>query len=278
MELDVLILSRAGGRPVNEDAGGFWSSERACFCVLSDGAGGHGGGDVASKIAVREALRWFEETPECSLAAVHCALSAANQAIVREQGSRPQLDDMRATAVVLAIDTEHGIAAWGHLGDTRLYCFRRRQVVIRTRDHSVVQSMVDAGLVRPEDLPSLPGRSRLLGALGDLEHFDPAIAEQPITLQNGDCFLLCTDGLWEFVTEADMERDLMDAGSAREWLQALESRVRMRERPGQDNYSALAVWCTSVSDDTWPEDPNGTITTVAPGRTELESASGNRST
>src|SRR3954453_3087784 len=105
MQLEIAALSKAGGRAVNEDACGVWSSPDACFCVLSDGAGGHGGGDVASKLVVSRVLDWFRQRPECSADAVAGALFAANQAVVESQSSDVRLHDMRATVVVLVIDS-----------------------------------------------------------------------------------------------------------------------------------------------------------------------------
>src|ERR1700674_403403 len=243
MELEILTLSKPGGRSRNEDACGVWSNHDACFCVLSDGAGGHGGGDVASKLVVKHALSWFRETPSCSGSAVEAALRAANRAVVSEQGSREALNEMRATAVVLAIDTARSEATWGHLGDSRLYCFRNRCIVAQTRDHSVVQSMVDAGYLLASDLRTAPGRSKLLAALGDAEHFEPSIEPGTLPLFDGDAFLLCTDGFWEYAKEDEMEAALTAATSAEEWLRALEASILKRGRPGQDNYSAIALWC-----------------------------------
>lgn len=248
MELEIAVLSRPGGRTVNEDACGFWSGADVCFCVVSDGAGGHGGGDVASKLVVQEALAAFRDKhEECNGDAVEAAMRIANEALVREQGSRVELADMRATVVVLAIDFDREYAAWGHLGDSRLYCFRRRRIVAQTRDHSVVQSMVDAGLLQPDKVRSSPERSKLLKALGDPDAFEPSIERVAFGLEDEDKFLLCTDGLWEYVEEGELERSLQDASSAEEWLRALESCVLARSPAKHDNYSALAVWCKDAS-------------------------------
>jgi serine/threonine protein phosphatase PrpC len=150
---------------------------------------------------------------------------------------------MRTTAVVLAVDFEHGLATWAHLGDSRLYCFRRGEIVVQTRDHSVVQSLVEAGLLQAKDLRTAPDRSKLLAALGDLDSFEPRVATELFALEDDDKFLLCTDGLWEYVEESELQATLAAAESAEEWLRLLEGRVLARGRTGQDNYSALAVWC-----------------------------------
>src|SRR5215210_4229530 len=105
MELEIAVLSRPGARAVNEDACGWWSSGDVSFCVVSDGAGGHRGGEVASKLIVKEMLGWFRERPEGDAQALEAALRYANETLVREQRSHSEIGDMRATAVVLAIDS-----------------------------------------------------------------------------------------------------------------------------------------------------------------------------
>jgi serine/threonine protein phosphatase PrpC len=243
MELQITVLSKTGARPVNEDAYGFWSNENTCCCVLSDGAGGHTGGAVASKLAVREVLEWFRETPGCDAVSIAAALRRANAAIVGAQRQAPEYARMRATIVVLAVDSEHGAAIWGHLGDTRLYCFRGQRIILQTRDHSVLQSMVDAGYLQSEELRGSPQRNLLLAALGDGMTLEPTIEAAPFPMRDGDIFLLCTDGFWEHIDESGMELALSAAGSAEAWLRQLEGQLVALGSESQDNYSALVVAC-----------------------------------
>jgi serine/threonine protein phosphatase PrpC len=265
MRLEISVLSKPGGRAINEDAYGFWAGSGVCFCVVCDGAGGQGGGDIASKLAVRTALAWFQDEPRCSGQSIEAALASANRAIIEHQETESRLANMRATAVVLAVDSAHRAAAWGHLGDSRLYCFRGHQVVAQTKDHSVVQNMVDAGYIRKEDLRAAKERSKLFAALGQVENFEPAVARSEFVLAEGDAFLLCTDGFWEYIEEAEMEQALSEVGSAEEWLRRMEQQVVVRGGKGQDNYSALAVWCTE-SDAAGAQGPSpsaGTATTIS---------------
>jgi serine/threonine protein phosphatase PrpC len=188
-------------------------------------------------------LGWFRERPECDAGAIEAALRYANEALVREQINNPEVGDMRATAVVLAIDSLRDSAAWGHLGDSRLYCFRGTEIVVQTRDHSLVQTMVDAGMLDAHDARHSPERSKLLNAMGDESTFEPRMQTDAFPLQHGDKFLLCTDGLWERVEESEMEGALVECPSAEEWLRLLEQYVLARANSRQDNYSAMAVWC-----------------------------------
>jgi serine/threonine protein phosphatase PrpC len=83
----------------------------------------------------------------------------------------------------------------------------------------------------------------LFAALGDPNGFDPYVERTPFKMCRGDAFLLCTDGCWEHVEEAEMTAILAEAATPEEWLHALEERVVARGGNGQDNYSAIAVWC-----------------------------------
>ncbi len=250
MELEIFVLSKPGGRTINEDAYGVWSNSSACFCVISDGAGGHQGGEVASRLAVKHVLEWFYKTPEAGTQALAAALKSANDAIVEGQWHSPETSDMRATILVLAIDTAHATATWAHIGDTRLYCFRRQRIIAQTRDHSVVQQMVDAGYIEPQNLRASPSRNALFAALGDPHTFSPSIEATQFRVRDGDVFLLCTDGFWEYLDEAQMEQLLTQAPSPEAWLRQLESEVLKRGRAGQDNYSALVVSCTEAEEKT----------------------------
>jgi len=247
MQLEVSVLSNIGGRDRNEDACGFWTGDGGCFAVVSDGAGGHGGGDVASKLAVRVILTKFQESPECTGEAIDRALKTAHQAIVAQQPTRDELSAMRATAAVLAIDTVHHTAVWGHVGDTRLYCFRNGGIVAQTKDHSVVQKMVDAGYLAQAAIRQSLQRSKLFAALGHDEEFEATIERTPFPLAIGDAFLLCTDGFWEYVDETTMLATLADVPTPAAWLREMVDDVVRRGGREQDNFSALAIFCREAS-------------------------------
>lgn len=250
MQLEIATLSKMGGRSANEDACDYWSTPEVCCCVLSDGLGGHYGGDVASKLVVMSVLDAFQKVPECNIKAVEALLRVGDDAIIQEQERNIDLKYMRATAVILIIDIEQRLAAWGHVGDSRLYCFRRGRVVMQTRDHSVSQRMIDAGYMKPEALRLSPQRNQLIAALGNNKHFDVDITPTELPLQHHDVFLLCSDGLWEYVQENEMEQMLNLSGSASQWLEAMEKQVLARGHEGQDNYSAIALWCHDLDETT----------------------------
>ncbi|WP_063744677.1 PP2C family protein-serine/threonine phosphatase [Paraburkholderia oxyphila] len=274
MQLAFASLTDQGGRQRNEDSLGDWSSERLFYCVIADGAGGHGGGDTASAIVVDTVLADLRYLTLAELPPtgerLASALAHANDNIVEEQShGGPALRDMRSTATLLAIDRERRTAAWAHCGDTRLYCFRAGKIVAQTRDHSMVQDMVDARLITAEAARHHPRRNVLFSALGTLEGL--SIAAQPGTfgLCGRDAFLICTDGFWEYVEEATMLAALAQAASPRAWLEALAAHVRAHAKAGNDNFSASAVW---VGDDEDGEAARDVPAAQASDRKEIRTA------
>ncbi len=243
MELEISVLSNPGGRKRNEDACGFWTGNGCSFAIVSDGAGGHGGGDVASRLAVRVVLQTMRDGLNCSGSSVNEALHAAHRAILAQQPTRDELAGMRATATVLAIDTVRDTAVWGHVGDTRLYCFRDGAIVAQTKDHSVVQKLVDAGYLAQTAVRQSLERSKLFAALGHEEDVPVALHDTEFPLVAGDVFLLCTDGFWEYVDESAMVAALGVATSPAGWLESMVADVVTHGGREQDNFSALAIFC-----------------------------------
>jgi PPM family protein phosphatase len=228
-------ISNAGGRDHNEDC----CDHRGDCWVLADGLGGHGGGEVASRLAVQSVLASLADVPP-SAAGIVQAVQAANHALHREQQTDPALERMRTTLVILASDGSS--ALWGHVGDSRLYHFRGGRLVAQTEDHSVPQAMVKAGEMRAADIRRHEDRNRLLRTLGNNEEPRPTLVRSLVPLARGDAFLLCSDGFWEYVTETDMEITLAKAADPDHWLAQMTRRLIALAEPEHDNYTAMAVF------------------------------------
>lgn len=236
LRFDTASLSRTGARAHNEDD---WGYRDGCW-VVADGLGGHGGGEVAARLAVEAMLGAWDPTAPLTTEALTRGLAAAAAAIHSHQTEDPGLSGMRTTLVVLATDGAH--ALWAHVGDSRLYVLREGRVRLQTEDHSVPQALVRAGELTQAGVRDHPDRNRLLRALGDGQPPRPTLAAVPLEILPGDAFLLCSDGFWEAVTEGEMEVALAKARDAHDWLERMELGLRRHQaRPGQDNYTALAV-------------------------------------
>jgi serine/threonine protein phosphatase PrpC len=241
LELSSAYVSRVGGRKRNEDACGYWTSDSGCCWVVSDGAGGHGGGDIASRLVVKTVLERFAANPVVLGETVVALLQSAQEVVMDSRALEPRAADMHATCVLLLIDRQKGVAVWGHAGDSRAYLFRASKLVFQTRDHSLVQSMIDAGYGNADMIRSHPQRSFLTSAIGNAGELLVSVAEEPVELDAGDTFLLCSDGWWESVDEVMMQQDLESAASMDAWLESMAGRVEAMGKDKHDNYTGLAV-------------------------------------
>jgi serine/threonine protein phosphatase PrpC len=233
-------LSKVGGREVNQDYCDSTCAETGGVWVVADGLGGHRGGEVASETAVTTVLNLWSQISGNSPAILLDLIEAAQVAILEQQQATPQLLSMRTTLVML---TAHGDdVLWGHVGDSRLYHFRDCAVFFQTRDHSVPQTLLDAGEITKEQIRTHPDRNRILRAVGNEDGIKPTILDTPRKARPGDAFLLCTDGFWGYVTETEMTVDLAKSTTPDEWLKLMELRLFDKIETGNDNYTAIAVF------------------------------------
>lgn len=233
---DSAYLTSAGGREYNEDTYGLADN---CW-IVADGLGGHGGGEVASRIAVETLLGAAAKGPLTDPTTLTAAVLAADKEIIARQASEQRLAQMRTTLVVLVSDGRS--ALWAHVGDSRLYQFRDGRIRLQTADHSVPQALANAGEIRVAEIRHHPDRNRLLRSLGNGKVTRPTLLQEPLPVEAGDAFLLCTDGFWELVTEAEMEIALAKSASPRDWLENMTRLLHGRAPEGHDNYTALAVF------------------------------------
>jgi serine/threonine protein phosphatase PrpC len=241
MKYAIVQESRVGARAMNQDRIGYWRTPDTLLLVLADGMGGHLHGEVAANLAVdlfgaafqREAKPRLAE-PAAFLAQ---AVAAAHGRILVEAHRRGMAEAPRT--VIVACVVQDGQAYWTHVGDCRLYLFRKGRVVARTRDHTRVQQLVDEGRIREEASMSHPDRNRLLQCLGGFQPPRPDIASKT-PLEKDDIVLLCSDGFWAPLTQ----RQMLNALLARELKEAVPELVTLAEaRAGQecDNVSVLAI-------------------------------------
>ena len=237
-------INEIGMRSTNQDTiGEAFHEQLACF-VLADGAGGHEGGEIASRLVVESILTCFRHAPRFGSEALLGYAACASADVARHKLKEPHCADMSTTVAALLIDCAGGQALWAHLGDSRVYLFRDARLHAISKDHSLTQQLIDAGYARAEQLRLHPQRNILFAAIGAEGDTPVQLSAGATKLLPGDALLLCSDGLWEWVMEADMERTLAQHGSAEAWLGAMcrlaedniEHSGKMR-----DNFSAYAI-------------------------------------
>lgn len=239
MRVDVAALSKAGGRSHNQDSYGYELDDLGGCWIVADGLGGHAGGETASRMAVDLFLAHFREKRSEPNKMIADGFQKVQTAIVKKTADDFALSNMRTTLAVLLCSRQQ--ADWGHVGDSRLYWFRKGRILHQTRDHSVPQMLVDAGKIKFEDIRGHEDQNRLTRAVGQPGELRPALLKNPVSVQAGDAALLCSDGIWTHVLEREMEEALSKSSSAEDWLGRLERTVLGRATGAFDNYTAVAV-------------------------------------
>ncbi|GER13403.1 Serine/threonine phosphatase stp [compost metagenome] len=249
MEIEIVTLSRQGGRTYNEDVHGHWHDERYVACLVADGAGGHGGGDVAAATVRASVLGGFSGAPSLDEAALRALIERANLDVVARQAEGGKLAGMRSTVVFAVIDLEREVLAWVHSGDSRAYLFRGGAIVARTTDHSLVQQMVAGGMLDEEGARLHPQRNMLLSALGSIEEAPDIAVSDRMRLLPGDVLLLCSDGVWEPLGDECLVDTLHASRTPSQWTELLDAQIKANAKPGHDNYTALTLWVIEDADD-----------------------------
>jgi PPM family protein phosphatase len=220
-------LTSKGGRSENQDRIKEIAGDGFTLLVLADGLGGQGDGALAARQCVEAAAEVFARAPGLSDDELQAVVAAADQAVaaLRVAQDKPATS-MRTTLALLAICEDS--ARWAHVGDSRIYWFRDKALMQRTRDHSVaelVAGLEDSSLAAaPDDTD----RNRLLRVIGNGTGCRADLGETTIALRPGDAFLLCSDGVWSVVPDAEIEASLAGAATPLDWCAVLEGRLRQQ--------------------------------------------------
>lgn len=240
--IEYATISEIGEKENNEDtAKVFINQPHAVYgFVLADGLGGHGNGDVASKLVTDCVGAVIENSKDFGATFIDECFDTA-QEILMDEKERSGLSSIKTTMVVLTVSDT--VAQWGHIGDSRLYHFRAGKQLSRTMDHSVPQLLAISGRIKEKEIRHHPDRSVLLQAMG-AEWQGPAyeVDQRGMKILKGDTFLLCSDGFWEWIDEKTMIRILKKNMSPYDSLREMVAEVKANGiGKGMDNYSAILV-------------------------------------
>lgn len=226
-------------RKANEDSWATFVSPNGLVAVVCDGMGGHVGGAEASRTAIQaiQSTLMQGEFPTVH-DAIAAAIAAAKAGILGRAAEHPELTGMGSTCVITIV--KGGLVYYGHVGDSRIYLVRDHQITQLTRDHSYVQSLVDAGELTPEEAEHHPRKNEITNALGFEEMGTPTIAE-PLVPRSGDCILLCSDGLSGMVSDAEICQIVANQQGMRAQQRADLLIERARYYGGTDNITAAIV-------------------------------------
>lgn len=206
--------------------------------AVADGMGGYEAGDVASNLIVK-ALANFEscENLNDAVSGIENALIDVNHQILEYADIMLDGRTLGSTVVCLLLKGHVGVCLWA--GDSRLYRYRSGELQQLSRDHSQVEELIQQGFISPEDAANHPDSSVITRAVGASEEI--YIDMNVFSVQIGDTFLLCSDGLYNMVDHETIQGQLAEADP----LLCQESLIKAALNNGAtDNVSVIIVKCT----------------------------------
>jgi serine/threonine protein phosphatase PrpC len=239
VQFSVYQVSRKGGREKNEDRMGYCYTRDAGLFALADGMGGHPEGEVASQLALQTMAALFQRdakpTLDDPLRFLHDAIIAGHHQLLRYATEKALMDTPRTTLVACVLQGD--AAYWAHCGDSRLYMVRDGKLIARTRDHSYSELQETLAHVVP--MGEKFNRNVLFTCLGSPGK--PVIdTAGPLLLHSGDRVLLCSDGLWGSVSDADIAQELAQR-TLSDAVPELVERALRHAGAKSDNVTVLAA-------------------------------------
>ncbi len=220
-------------REHNEDAI-TWNAEQG-WAVLADGMGGHNAGEVASAIAVETISEQLGGlSGDADALVLQQAVEMAHRQIHQQAATQPQLQAMGTTVVALRLQGQ--TLQYAHVGDSRLYRLRHGELVQLTRDHSLVQELIDEGMLSAEQARSSGQRNVITRALGLEAMVEVALGEDGVL--DGDSYLLCSDGLSDRLHDEEIAA-IMGGEALPEVARSLVDAANARG--GEDNISVIVI-------------------------------------
>ncbi len=240
---DVLpFLSHASGtdigmrREENQDSFGVLQLDQCHFYVVADGMGGVKGGAVASKLAIEVFSKCLEGVAVPSPESLSEALREANRQIFDRGNTEPSLAGMGTTFVGIAFFEQKMILM--NVGDSRVYRVREGQISQLTQDHTLIHELIMSGAISPEQAEDHPVAHMLTRSLGPTPAVEPDCWFSPDGPACGDRYLLCSDGLYNLVSDDEIATLLIENSLE----QAVEKSIQLaNERGGTDNITVITL-------------------------------------
>jgi PPM family protein phosphatase len=247
--IETCTAQHIGDRDEQQDRVGLFAhatQKGTLLAVLADGMGGHTGGALAAEQVVQSARQNFQNSLPAEVRIEDMLTASINDAhdgiklaaLTSEQ-------DPHSTACLLIL--QPGRADWAHCGDSRIYHYRDGVKLSRTYDHSHVMNLVKMGYLTEEQAETHPQKNLLISCLGD-ESAPQIDIGTTAPLVGGDCFLLCSDGLWAYFSDDELGR-MLNEHPVRQAAELLINTARDRAKGRGDNCSLAIVRLKEVEEE-----------------------------
>ena len=231
-------LSKKGiDKEYNEDSIGIKKLDDGLLCVVCDGVGGGFAGERASQVCVESILNYFNISEDRNyLTKISESINLANAVLYEISTSREELHGMTTTSDVFFLNNH--TLYWGHIGDSRIYDLNNGKLQQLTKDHSLIQQMVDSGYLSMRDALKNPNKNVILNALGEDLKVECDVSKVIINPEDKHRFMICTDGVNAVLENFELE-EILNIDDIEECLRVFDKRIQAGGYP--DDYSIILI-------------------------------------
>lgn len=227
------ISEQGQKRKRNEDSIGIFTTDLGLLIVICDGLGGGLSGEFASKSTVEKIHKSFMNSSEVDLIKrIRSSIESANRFVYEKSNGNLHFKGMATTCEVILLNGTSSV--WGHIGDSRIYIFKNNKLKQLTKDHSLIQKLMDDGEIKVKDLQNHPRKNVVVKAIGDNKI--PEVDTSKIVIPVGEKFkfFICTDGVTCVVNDAEIS-EILEGNKIED--SARQLKYLIEERGAPDNYS-----------------------------------------
>ena len=231
------FTSPGSEKKYNEDAIELLELNGGLLAVLCDGVGGDNGGDLAARIALKSALHFFAAAENDDfLERVKLAIEESNKFVLNHSAASAPMKNM-ATTLEMIFLKDH-LAFWGHIGDSRIYHLKCNRLSQITKDHSLVQKLLDEGYITHKQAANHPQKNVIIKALGESDGIQPDISKIKLNESEGNRFFICSDGVSNLISNNELEEILIVTD-----LDVIKEKLKktIKQRGAVDDYSFIVI-------------------------------------
>jgi protein phosphatase len=231
-------LSKIGLKRIeNEDAFGVFDFEDGLLAVVCDGLGGNKAGEVASRLTVNTIGEVFVRLNNVDyLDRLKQSILEANRIVFEKSSMDYEFNGMATTVEAMFINDD--TAYWGHVGDSRIYNLKNGKLKQLTKDHSLVQKLLDEGYLTIKEAEHHPNKNIIMRAIGDNLNLDIDLSKQKLNAKDDYKFLLCTDGITSVIHDSELQ-DILKVKDSNSISKKLSHIIEDRGAP--DNYTFILI-------------------------------------
>lgn len=234
------FTSPGSEKKFNEDAVETTEINDGLLAVLCDGVGGDNGGDLAARIALKSALYFFSASENGDyLEKIKLAIEESNSFVLNHSSTSVPLKNMATTLEIIFL--KENVVYWGHIGDSRIYHLKSKRLNQITKDHSLVQKLLDEGYITHKQAANHPQKNVIIKALGDNALIEPDISKIKLNENEESRFFICSDGVSNLISNSELEEVLIIKD-----LEEIKNKLikMIKLRGATDDYSFIVIEIT----------------------------------